>query len=157
MTTKREISSQTLREFVRSLQSVAAADNREGGEVNKRLEALVSKPGQRNAVELTIRSTDSDNGTLRVLEPTASVVSAKINGGVEPASVEFYLTRPAGGDVVETKLLGVAKHPNSDGSWSVRFSTDRFAVSSADTLVVHAEVIGLDNRILAIAAMNPIS
>ena len=87
-----------------------------------------------------------------MLEPTESVVSARTKTRLAPSKVEFYLTRPAGMGVVETKLLGTVKHPNSDGSWSLRFLTDRFAVSADDAVLLHAEIFGRNGSLVAVAA-----
>lgn len=105
-------------------------------------------------VSIRVRSDDGDDGTLRVLEPTPSVVKAEVDPSLKAHSVEFYLTRPSNDGVVETRLLGIAKYPDSDKQWSVRFTTDRFGRKPQDAIVVHAEVLGLDGRLLAAGVLS---
>lgn len=152
MNTPNSISPEARRMFVESLQS-AVAGTSPGRDIKELFNEHAEVFANQDLVELTVLSQDGDNGTLRVLQPTPSVVSAKIKGDIEPASVEFYLTRPAGTDTIETNLLGLAKYPNSDGSWSVRFMTDPGALGCT-MIFVHAEVLGVDDRVLLIGAME---
>lgn len=154
-----EIGHDDLRKFVTVLQSVAGGmKSTESNWTSKLSEMHAATLGGKaaGALELSARSNGSDVGTLRVLEPTDSVVSARIDSGLAPDTVDFYLTRPAGEGVVETRLLGTVKHPNSDGSWSLRFRTDRFTVSPEDAVLLHAEVRGLNGGLLALRGIGTI-
>ena len=108
-------------------------------------------------VSLRVRSEDGDDGTLRTLEPTPSVAKAEVDPSLKAHSVEFYLTRPSDDGAVETRLLGIAKYPNSDNQWGVRFTTDRFANSGQEIVAIHAEVLGGDGNLLAAAAIGAIA
>lgn len=158
MKTDRNDQADARRKFVGALQSFvqeqrACADLPERFAEHK--SAAIKEAGVAS-VDLSARSDDGDDGTLRVIEPTASTAALTIGRDLEPQTVDFYLTRPAREGQVETRLLGTAKHPNSDGSWSVRFSTDRFAIKPDDPVVIHAEVFGRDGLLAAVAAHMPI-
>jgi hypothetical protein len=158
MKTDRNDHSEARRKFVVALQSLVHEERACGG-LTERLAAGTSaaiKEAGVTTVELSAHSDGGDDGTLRVLEPATSTAAVKIGRDLEPQTVDFYLTRPASDGTVETRLLGSAKHPNSDGSWSVRFSTDRFAVKPDDPLVLHAEVFGPDGLLAAVAAHMPV-
>ena len=158
MKTDRNDHSEARRKFVVVLQSLVQ-EQRACGDLTEgfaaRTSAAIKEAGV-TTLELSAHSDGGDDGTLRVLEPTASTAAVKIGHDLEPQSVDFYLTRPAGDGKVETRLLGSAKHPNSDGSWSVRFLTDRFAIKPDDPVVLHAEVFGPDGVLAAVAAQNSI-
>lgn len=145
-----------LRSFVAGIQKAVLGD-RSTSAIKARLadiEKSVFGGKHESEVELTARSYDSDVGTLRVLEPTGSVATASVRGGVPPNAIDFYLTRPVGADVAETRLLGTAKYPDSNGRWTVRFLTDRFALRPDETVALHAEVMGEDGRLLSVSVIN---
>ena len=158
MKTERDDHSEARRQFVATLQSFVQGqrptDDLMQNFVDIKSAAL--KEAGVATVELSTHSDLGDEGTLRVLSPTASSAAVNVDGALNPQTVDFYLTRPASGSAVETRLLGTAKHPNTDGTWSVRFTTDRFAVKPDDPIVLHAEVFGPEGRLAAVAALMPV-
>lgn len=107
--------------------------------------------------KLSCRSRDGDEGVLRVLEPTESVVSVEVDPALAPSRVDFFLTRPAGEGRVETRLLGTANYPDTGKMWSVRFQTERYAESPFDPLLLHAEIRDFHGHLVVIAGGGAIA
>lgn len=93
--------------------------------------------------------------TLRVTHPTTAVVSAEISPPPDvPTRVEFFSTRPRWDGGVETRLLGVAKHPDSDGRHTVRFESERFALRPDENMIIHGELVDERGFIIATDAIG---
>jgi hypothetical protein len=101
--------------------------------------------------KITCRSRDGDEGVLRVLDPTESLVSVEIDSALAPGQVDFFITRPSGEGKVETRFLGTAKYPGSDSKWSLRFMTDRYAETPFDPLILHAEIRDFQGSLISVA------
>ncbi|WP_131618125.1 hypothetical protein [Roseivivax marinus] len=106
---------------------------------------------------MSVRSKNSDEGTLRVVDPTPSIASVKIEQELEPRSADFFLTRGSGEGAAETRFLGTAKYPASNGEWQIRFDTERFISDPSEPLVMHAEVTDARGNLVALIQDMPIS
>lgn len=99
---------------------------------------------------MSVKSRNSEEGTLRVLDPTPSIVLVKVDQGLKPRSVDFFLTRPSGAGIAETRFLGTAKYPASTGEWLIHFDTDSFISDPSEPLVLHAEVSDARGNLVAL-------
>jgi uncharacterized protein (UPF0335 family) len=141
--------------FVEALQQTVERSSRENLErknLQREVQDAISNAFGKDfgvGVSVQARSEDADAGTLRVIEPTPSIVRAEVDPALKAQSVEFYITRPRDDAVVETRLLGIAKYRDSDNRWSVRFTTERFGRKPQEIHIIHAEVLDADGRLLA--------
>ena len=146
-----------LQEVVRESQDVGANAEKHVGQVVERLSADMSKLDQQHSgVKLqTEQKTADGRPALRVTCPTRTVISADVPDPVRVHTVEFYLTRPRQDGIPETRLIGTSKYPDGDGRWGVTFSTERFTRRPTDSLLLHAEVLDENGRLLAAGAIAP--
>ena len=143
--------------FVEALQNAVQNAPEYGDDFRARVkEANERFFGKRAQLSLKVSSENARSDrvpSLRITCPSRSVVSADIPSSLSPEYVEFYLTRPRADGVAETRLLGVSKYKDGDGKWNVTFTTERFARKPNDSLVIHAEVLSRESRLIASVAV----
>jgi hypothetical protein len=95
---------------------------------------------------------------IRTRRPTPTRVTIEIpdeQGLLERAErLELFSTTRSREAWSETRLVGVAKYPDSDGRWSVEFTTGNFATRSSGHLVLHAELLGPNGALLGVDAVG---
>jgi hypothetical protein len=127
-------------ELVQALQRIVGA----GTQASAQLESVVGSA----KISLQVRSEGAPDEGLRVTCPSHSIVTAQIDPSINPHNVDFYITRPRQDGVVETRLLGSTRYRDSDGKWSARFTSERFANRLDEMIIIHAEALGGEGRLL---------
>lgn len=161
MSSKADDNSKGTVAFVEALQAAVQRADKSGDDFNVRVreanERYSGKGARKAQVTLSARSAeqtrDERGPSLRVTCPSRSVAAVEIPSGMGAEWVEFYLTRPRADGVPETRWIGVSKYKDGDGTWKVTFTTERFARTPNDPLILHAEVFGKANRLIATAAV----
>lgn len=113
---------------------------------------------------------------IRTRRPTRTLVTVDMPERVDTEGlaerVDLFLTTHGLGGTVQTRQVGSAKYPDTDGKWRVEFVTGRVAAPtgrwwrmlplpglrgrqrSSGRAVLHAEVVGLNGALLAIDAIG---
>lgn len=153
-----EKESRDARAYVKAIQTAVQRAAKSGSKdlaarIRKANESLQKSQKEQPTMKLAVNSEMADKNGLRVTCPSKSTASVEIASGEIPHWVEFYLTRPRSDGVARTHLIGRCKYPDGDGAWNIGFTTERFAYSPNEPIVLHVEAVDVSGRLVAANAL----